>query len=428
MQRRAAAAIAIALAAVTVTALTGCGGAGGGQVSDDGKGKVVVWYLPFDADFMAKIKPIFEKDNPGITLETVSVPEDEYVTKIDTAMLAQQPPDIVFEYDAKWIKSGRVLPVNGPLKAAGVDLSSFNQVAMHECVYKDKTYCMGSLGGATMLIYNKAMFDAAGIAYPSATKPMTLQQYADLAAKLTKPDPDPAKQVYGSDVDSPLNGLISWSTFYGKNAKSAVGNLDSARTIKFFDILTKMARDGVSAPPSIAGATAASDLLATGNVAMAINDMESCSKAMDGAGLAWGAAPPPVVDQGDKGYMFVGTDKYAALKGGTNNAGAEKFLVWLAKNGGKLRVADDTPPLDSAELAAWAGKSDGRKQVLEVLKTASTPTLFVPSVWDISGGIGDTYNLLASGEKTDAASALKELAPQLQAKLDDAWKTWDAIK
>src|SRR3954471_11385096 len=124
MQRRAAAAIAIALAAVTVTALTGCGGGGGGQVSDDGKGKVVVWYLPFDTDFMAKIKPLFEKDNPGITLETVSVPEDEYVTKIDTAMLAKQPPDIVFEYDAKWIKSGRVLPVNGPLKETGVDLSS----------------------------------------------------------------------------------------------------------------------------------------------------------------------------------------------------------------------------------------------------------------------------------------------------------------
>ena len=126
--------------------LAGCG-AGEGQVSEDGTGNVVVWYLPFDSDFMAKIKPLFEKDNPGITLETVSVPEDEYVTKIDTAMLAKQAPDIVFEYDQKWIKSGNVLPVDDVMSQAGVDMSVYNPVSLHECVYEGKTYCMGSLAG-----------------------------------------------------------------------------------------------------------------------------------------------------------------------------------------------------------------------------------------------------------------------------------------
>ena len=145
-------------------------------------------------------------------------------------------------------------------------------------------------------------------------------------------------------------------------------------------------------------------------------------------GSTWGAAPNPIIDAGDPFYMYSGTDKYAALTGGSNNAGAEKFLVWLAQNGGKLRVEDDIPPLDSTQMASWAGDSEGRQQMAQVLQNASTPTLFVPSVWDVSGGISDTYALLATGEKTDAAAALKDLAAQLQPKLDEAWKTWDAIQ
>ena len=122
---------------------------------------------------------------------------------------------------------------------------------------------------------------------------MTYDQFAELARKLAKPNADVNKQVYGAHIDSPLNGLISWSTFYGDDGKAAVGNLDSAHTIKFFDVLTTMARDGVAPPPSIAFATEAPDMLATGNVAMAINDAEACAQAMDNAGLDLGRRSQP---------------------------------------------------------------------------------------------------------------------------------------
>ena len=428
MRRRTTAVLGIALAAATVTGLTACGPGGGGQVSEDGSGNVVVWYLPDDADFIAKVKPAFEKDNPGTTLEVVSVPEDNYVTKIDTAMLAQQPPDVVFEYEAKWIKSGRVLPVDDIMADAGVDMSVFNRVAMAECVFEGKTYCMGTLSGPVMLIYNKAMFDAAGLAYPSATEPMTIDQFAETARALTVPDPDINKQVYGGLVSGPRNGILSWDAFFGADGKSAVGNLDSDRTIHFFDVMSQLSREGVNSTPAVSELKPDSDVLATGNAAMSVTDLVVAARAMDEAGLPWGAAPPPVIEAGDEPYGFVGTDKYSALKGGKNNLGAEKFLVWLAKNGSKVRMDIGMPPLDSTLLPEWAGDSEGRQQSIEVQSVIQKGNIFVPQYWTISEDFADVYTQLANGEETDAAAALKELAPKLQDKLDAAWADWDAIK
>lgn len=407
--------------------VTGCGAGDASPVSTDGTGTVVLWYLSDDADFINAIKPAFETDNPGITLEAVSVPEDNYVTKIDTAILAHQAPDVVFEYDTKWIKAGRVLPVDDIMAEAGVDMSVFNPVAMSECIIDGQTYCIGSLGGVTMLIYNKDMFDAAGLAYPSTSVPLSIDQFADLARELTQPDPDINKQVYGSAVSGPLNGMASWATFYGDDGRSAVGNLDSDRTIHLFDVLSQLARDDVSAPPSVAALTAAPDMLGTGNAAMAITDLEAAARVMDGAGLRWGAAPPPVIESGDTPYMFVGTDKYAVLTGGKNNVGGQRFQVWLAQNGGDYRIQIGKPPLDRTLLEGWAGNSEGKQDALEVFALAKEPSPFVPQVWSVSEGIGDLYTLLATGDKTDAAASLRELAPDVQQKLDTAWKSWEAI-
>jgi hypothetical protein len=149
---------------------------------------------------------------------------------------------------------------------------------------------------------------------------------------------------------------------------------------------------------------------------------------MDDAGLRWGAAPPPVIEAGDTTFMFVGTDKYAALKGGKNNLGAQKFLVWLAQNGGQYRIQIDKPPLDETLLPDWAGDSEGRQEVLKVFALAKEPSPFVPQFWDLAGDIEDTYSLLANGEETDSAAALTDLAATLQGKLDTAWADWDAIK
>ena len=54
--------------------------------------------------------------------------------------------------------------------------------------------------GLVVLLYDRQAFDAASLPHPSATVPMSVDEYAQVATKLAKPDPDLAKRVWGGEV------------------------------------------------------------------------------------------------------------------------------------------------------------------------------------------------------------------------------------
>ena len=85
------------------------------------------------------------------------------------------------------------------IAAKGINLKTFNQGIMQDsCTYEGKIYCLGSYTGAVVLFYNKDMFDAAKVAYPSPTKAMTLDDYAVAAGQLAKPNDDIQQRIWGS--------------------------------------------------------------------------------------------------------------------------------------------------------------------------------------------------------------------------------------
>ena len=106
-------------------------------------------------------------------LEITEIPEDSYTTKVDTALAAGSPPDIGLVFEPRWIKAGRVLPLDDAIEAAAMDVSTLNQNALSGCLFEGSVYCLGSYVGSVMLFYNKELFDAAGVPYPSPTEPMS---------------------------------------------------------------------------------------------------------------------------------------------------------------------------------------------------------------------------------------------------------------
>ena len=143
-----------------------------------------LWIFEGEDIFLPTLKSAFEKEHPNITVKITHIPEDSYVTKIDTALAAGSPPDIGYMYEARWMKAGRVEPLDDIIASQGIDTSNYNQNAASYCDVDGKVYCLGSYNGAIMLFYNKDLFDKAGLPYPSSTEPMTVDRYADLAAKL----------------------------------------------------------------------------------------------------------------------------------------------------------------------------------------------------------------------------------------------------
>ena len=129
-----------------------------------------VWIFEGEEHLLPALEEAFEAENPNVNVEITLIPEDQYVVKIDTALAAGSPPDIGYLYDRRWVKAGKILPLDETIAAHEIDLEDLNQGIIGNCTIDGQVYCLGSYTGAVPLLYNKTMFDEAGLDYPSADR------------------------------------------------------------------------------------------------------------------------------------------------------------------------------------------------------------------------------------------------------------------
>lgn len=415
-------------AVVAVLALVASGCTGGSEPSEttpSGPVTLSLWIFEGEETFLPALKEAFESEHPNITLKITDIPEDNYVTKMDTALAANSPPDIGWVYELRWVKAGRVLPLDDVIASNQIDLSVLNQNALAGCTFEGSTYCLGSYTGAVMLFYNKDLFDKAGLPYPSATEPMSIDEYAALAAKLTQPNEDLSKHVFGGSADPPF-WWVETGTHFSEDGRTIEGFVNDSSTVHMYDVLTTMVRDRLAPSESNYQFFGNTEILATGQLAMSITDNVEAIPLLEQAEVDWGAAPTPVEEAGQPPFVSAWTDQFGVLEGSENPEAAKEFIAFLSTEGNRLRSEQaDALPLDStvAEETDWAGQSDGRRQTLEVVKLAQEET-FVPGFWDVTAPLWDSFALIVEGEMT-AQQALDEAAPKMQESLDRAWQTWE---
>jgi multiple sugar transport system substrate-binding protein len=411
------------LLAIAVLSLSACSRLTNGADPNTIGGTVTLWYLEDpDHTFIDSVKAGFEAKYPGTTVELTEQPEDGFVTKVDTALLAHQPPDVAFIYEPRWMKGGAVMPLDDVIEENDIDTSNMNAVALSECEYEGSLYCLGSLTGSVMLIYNKDLFDQAGVAYPSADEPMTIDEYSSMARQLHAG----LDGVWGAAAGAPFT-WAGRTTHFSNDGRRIQGVVDDSATLHMYDVLTGLMRDKVSPTASESELVLPADMLGAGSVAMAITDMEYAAKSLEQGGYRWGAAPPPVEQAGDPSFVFVGTDKYGAFADAANPATAKALVAFIATEGNRIRAEQtDQPPLDASMLQSWAGADTARQEVVKVLSTSTEPGLFVPGFWEVTAGLLDIYAQAGAGE-VDARQAIQGEAGFLQEKLDREWSTWEGI-
>jgi multiple sugar transport system substrate-binding protein len=417
----------VAVVAVVFALVAGActGGDDQSDAGSDGSVTLSLWIFEGEETFLPALKKAFEKENPNVTLKITDIPEDSYVTKMDTALAAGSPPDIGWVYERRWLKAGRVLPLDDVIEANQIDLSALNENALAGCSYEGNIYCLGSYTGAVMLFYNKDLFDEAGLDYPSATKPMSIDEYADIAAQLTKPNEDLSKHVFGGTANPPF-WWEDTGTHFSEDGRTIEGFVNDSSTVHTYDVLTTMVRDHVAPSESDFQFFGNTEILATGQLAMSITDNVEAIPLLERAGVRWGAAPTPAEEAGQSPFVSAWTDQFGVFEGSDNPEAAKEFIAFLSTEGNRLRSErDDALPLDStiAEETDWAGKSDGRREALEVVQLAEGEP-FIPGFFDVTGPLWDSFALVVEGEMT-AQEALDEVAPDLQTRLDRAWQTWE---
>ncbi len=135
---------------------------------------------------------------PNVTIEMVDLGSTDYMTVLATELSGDGSDfDVVTIKDvpgyATLVQKNAILPLDDYIAADGVDLDMYAG-ATDQVTVDGSLYELPFRNDFWVLFYNKDLFDAAGVDYP--TNDMTFDEYDELARKLT--DTTFGSQVYGA--------------------------------------------------------------------------------------------------------------------------------------------------------------------------------------------------------------------------------------
>lgn len=139
------------------------------------------------------------KTQPDLEFEGQFVPQDDYWTKVQTMVASGAPPDAgIADYGrlVSYAANGTLLPISEYLKAANFPLDQMFPGATAQYRWTKGEFDSGNASGeyygipsdgqSQIFVYNKKMFDEAGVAYP--TDDWTWDDMLAAAKTITKPD------------------------------------------------------------------------------------------------------------------------------------------------------------------------------------------------------------------------------------------------
>jgi ABC-type glycerol-3-phosphate transport system substrate-binding protein len=329
---------------------------------------------------------------------------------------------VVFGPD--YMRRGLLQPLDDMIEEKGIDLSTYSQAIVQEgdefsCRYGGQLYCLGSYQGATMLLYNKDMLDAAGLEYPAPFPAMTPDQLVDMACQLR----DEANDVWGAGISDPM-AFLPWEVVVSPDGRTAQGYVNGQAAVSAFSALARGYQEGCIPTSNILDPwEQGRDFFASGNLAMVITDFQDLPK-VENAGINYGSTIMPTPTGYDP-YFYTWTDSAGVMATSDNPEEAKEFIAFLTTEGQRIRYETSGDiPLDSkiAEEVNWAEDIPGREEGLEVI-THGRPAVFVPERWDTYAPIWDAWDLIVDGQ--DAQSTLDQAASDIQENLDKAWETWE---
>lgn len=397
------------------------------------KRQLTVWtYQPADDPAIDALIKAFEAKYPDIQIAYTPLPEDEYQTKVNTALTAHQPPDVAIIENKGWMQAGRVVELTEQLKLWGVDPRDFNPGGVGRITISGDInagiYGIGDFVGGNVLFYNKDMFDAAGLTYPVADRSLAWPEYADLCRQLGKPSRNPEEAVYGCSVPDWSFGI--WTRWlYGKDGREAIDNMNSAAMVEAWNLGTALVRDGYAPSGSVMEAFPAgeSDMFAQKKIAMTWSDFTEATKYKE-QGVSFGVAPFWVIS-GSESFVDTWTAPWGTFTESKNRDDALLFLQFVATDGQRIRAEVTSDPPFSTKVARelnWGEGDSLLQQYLQVLQAAK-PQVFVPPLPEDAYNAAEIYRLLTVEGQTDAKPLLDSEAEKTQPLLEQAWQDWDKL-
>ncbi|MCS7462903.1 ABC transporter substrate-binding protein [Paenibacillus doosanensis] len=185
---------AAAVAAMLLgTSLAGCSGAnsssgGAGAGGADKPVELTFWDAAWNTNTPAIVKK-FEEKYPNIKIKVQQFPDNGMSDKYLLALKQKNGPDLMnmaVDWVTPFAATGGLAALDDHIKKDQVDLNDFYDGAVSVTKVNDKMYALPYRAETHGLIFNKKLFEAAGL--DSSKGPENWNQVLDMAQKLTKGD------------------------------------------------------------------------------------------------------------------------------------------------------------------------------------------------------------------------------------------------
>ncbi len=372
----------------------------------------------------------FAARNPGLQPKLNVIPEDNYTAKVNTSLQAHDPPDIAIIEDMRWAKVGRIVRLNEHLEGWGVPVDDFNQGGMNRMALEADSakgvYGVGDFLGGYVMVFNKQMFDDAGLPHPAADRSMSYAELDTICRTLAKPAQDPSQAVYGCAVGDNIYSMEG-DDVWGPDGRQVIGNADSQAMVDAFNIGTALIRDRMAPSGQVMDAIGGeTDLFALGKIAMTGTDFTEVEK-YRANGIDFGIIPFYAVE-GPEPVLDTFTAPWGTFTESRNPQAALAFLRFLATDAQVMRMQiSPDPPLRTSIAEAYRyGDDDPIKQEYLALLGFARPAVFVPNgveAWDP----GEVVRKMTIEDQTDARPILDKMVADTQPELDRVWQDWEQL-
>ena len=326
--------VVLAVFGLLVPACTGGsndGGSSTGGALPSGPVTLTFWhgYSDYEADWLNGAIDQWNKENPDIQIDPLYVNNDNALQKLTVALQGGEPPDITYQYGSSLAEvagAPGLVNLSDWVQRPDVNWDDFIPGARSAATFEGKVLGIPALVDNLAIVYNKTLFDQAGMDYPSAD--WTWDDFRAAAKALT----DPAAKQFGFayPMDASEDSVWHWDPLLWQNGGSILNGdntqaeFNSPEGVEALQVFTGMAVDDQSVFLDIQN-SAYTNIFNSGRIAM----LETGP---------WDLPSFPDVDYGVEilpGFngdhqTIAGPDMWCVFDNGGGRAQAAlKFIQWL---------------------------------------------------------------------------------------------------
>ena len=380
---------------------------------------VTITYCNFNSsggneETLQRMYEAFHEEYPNITVEIETIAIDDYFTQMQTRVAGGTAPDCYemnIENFASYASKGVLAPIEG------VDLSGLDETALSAFEVDGVQYGLPGNFSNVVLVYNKDLFDQAGVAYPTADWTQDDLQAAAEAIRALGDD------IFGIYQPITYNEFYKVAAQYGGsllNEDLTEFTINSPENVQAAQVMVDRVLVSNVQPTEVQmGGMGDWDLFMSGRLGMIPTGIWAFNTFAEGCDFAWDVAVEPGMEQ--KATHFF-SNACVVNAESENKEAAMTWITWLCSSPAaaeiRIEAGWDLPAINDEEvLASYLDLTppENREVVFESLDYLVVP----PVIEDyalMSDIIGRQLEAAAAGT-VSVQEALDEAQAQCEAQI-----------